>query len=114
MKHKTVFWALLFAALAAVSAGVYLLRAPGGTEAVVYVNGEEYQRIDLSAVAVPYEFTIETEDGYNTVRVSHGAIEVIEADCDEQVCVNQGQITDGAVPIVCLPHRIVIQIEDEG
>ncbi|MCD8117715.1 MAG: NusG domain II-containing protein [Oscillospiraceae bacterium] len=112
MKHKTVFFALLFAALAAISAGVYLLRSPGGTEAVIYVNGEEYQRIDLAAVAIPYEFTIETEYGYNIIRVSHGAIQVTEADCSEQVCVDQGQISDGAVPIVCLPHRIVIQIED--
>lgn len=112
MKHKTLFLALLFAALAVAGAGVYLMRTPGGTVAVLYVDGEEYDRVSLSSVAVPYTITVETEYGVNVVQVSHEGVEVIEADCDEQVCVEQGQITDGAVPIVCLPHRLVIQLEE--
>ena len=112
MKKKTLIWAVLLALLAAASAGIYLLLPKGGTVARVDVSGEEYDAIDLSAVATPYEMTVETEYGYNILRVSHGAIEVIRADCDEQVCVNQGEITDSLVPIVCLPHRMVIQIEE--
>ncbi len=114
MKKKTLFWALLLAVVAAISAGVYLLRQGGGALACIYVDGELYDTIDLSAVAIPYETTVETARGYNTLRVSHGAVEVSRADCDEQVCVNQGAITDSLVPIVCLPHRLVIQIEEKG
>ncbi len=113
MKRKTLFWIVLFAVLAAASAGMYLLRGgAGGTVAAVYVDGELRDRIDLSAAVIPYELTVETEYGYNTLRVSHGAVEVAEADCDEQVCVHQGAIRDSLVPIVCLPHRLVIQIEE--
>lgn len=113
MKQKTLFWALLLGAAAVLAAGVYILRPGGsGTMANIYVDGELVEAVDLSAVAVPYEFTVETEYGYNTVRVSSGAIEVAEADCDEQVCVNQGTITDGFIPITCLPHHMVIQIEE--
>ena len=112
MKKKTLIWAVLLAVLAAASAGIYLLLPKSGTVARIYVDGEEYDSIDLSAVAAPYEVTVETEYGYNILRVSHGAIEVIRADCDEQVCVNQGEITDSLIPIVCLPHRMVIQIEE--
>ena len=111
MKKKTLIWAVLLALLAAASAGLYLL-PKGGTVARIYVGGEEYDAIDLSAVAAPYEVTVETEYGYNILRVSHGAIEVARADCDEQVCVNQGEITDSLIPIVCLPHRMVIEIEE--
>ncbi len=113
MKKKTLIWAVILAAAAAVSAGVYLLRDGGdGAFACIYVDGELYDAVDLSAAAVPYEMTVETEYGCNVLRVSRGAVEVVRADCDEQVCVNQGSITDGLVPIVCLPHHLVIQIEE--
>lgn len=115
MKQKTLFWIVLFALVALLAAGVYLLRSDsgaGGLIAEITVDGELYELVDLSAVAVPYTFTVETEYGYNTIRVSHGAIQVAEADCSEQVCVNQGTVTDGFIPIVCLPHHMVIQIRE--
>lgn len=112
MKRKTVFWIVLFAVLAALGAGTYLLRGGVGRRAEIYVDGALYDTVDLAAVAVPYEFTVETEYGWNTVRVSHGAIEVADADCPNHDCVKQGTISDGALPIVCLPHRLVIRIEE--
>ena len=111
MKQKTLIWLVIFAILAAAGAGVYLFHG-GGTQAVIYVDGQVYDAIDLSSVAVAYERTIETQYGWNTIRVSHGAIAVAEADCPEHDCVRQGEIEDGAIPIVCLPHRLVIQIEE--
>ncbi len=112
MDRKTVVWIVILAVVAAASAGAYIAGGGEGTVAALYIDGELYETIDLSAVVLPYEKTIETEYGWNTVRVSHGAIEVSAADCREQVCVNQGTITDSLVPIVCLPHRLVIQIEE--
>lgn len=111
MKQNALFWIVLFAVLAAACGGYYLLR--GGGDAVVasvYVDGELYDTFDLSAAVIPYEVTVETEYGHNTLRISHGAIEVAESDCSEQVCVRQGTITDSLIPIVCLPHHLVIQI----
>lgn len=113
MKQKALFWVILFLALAAVCAGYIFLR--GGGEAVtasVYYDGELMETYDLSAVVIPYEVRIETELGYNILRVSHGSIEVSESDCSEQVCVEQGAISDDLIPIVCLPHHLVIQIEE--
>ncbi|MBR2716474.1 MAG: NusG domain II-containing protein [Oscillospiraceae bacterium] len=112
MKRKTLFWIVLFALVALAAGGWYVLRPGGGVTAAVYVDGALYDRIDLSAAAIPYEVTVRTEYGFNTLRVSHGAIAVTEADCSEQICVHQGQIRDSLLPIVCLPHHLVIQIED--
>lgn len=36
---------------------------------------------------------------------------MLEADCPDQVCVHAGWLTDSAAPIVCLPHRLVIRLE---
>lgn len=110
MKGKTLFWVVLFGALAALGAGIYLLHGPAGRQAAIYVDGALYRTVDLGAVAEPYSFTVETPDGWNTVQVSPGSIRVTDADCPHQDCVKQGAISDGAIPIVCLPHKLVIRI----
>ena len=114
MDKKTLFWILLFSVLAIAAAGAFFaLKNTGAAEleAQIYLDGELLRTIDLNAVAVPYEFTVETERGVNTVYVEHGAISVRSADCPDQICVRQGRISDSLVPIVCLPHRLVIQIQ---
>lgn len=111
MKSKTWFWIVLFAVLAAAGIGVTLLRG-GGTVANIYVDGELYRSVNLGAVAAPYDIVVTTQYGTNVVHIERGAVSVAQADCDEQICVNQGKITDGLLPIVCLPHHLVIQIEE--
>lgn len=54
---------------------------------------------------------IEYEDGgYNIVEIKDGTIKILEADCPDKTCVNMGTLkTD--LPIVCLPHHLVIKGE---
>ena len=59
-------------------------------------------------------FTLEDGSGANTVQVERGRIRISAADCPDQVCVKQGWISGGAVPIICLPHRLTIEIVDGG
>ena len=112
MKRKTLFWIVLFTVIALAAGGYSMLAGTEGTKASVYVDGELYDTFDLTAAVIPYEVTIRTEKGYNIIRVSHGAIEVAEADCPGQDCVRQGQIRDSLLPIVCLPHKLVIEIDE--
>ena len=110
MKAKVILF-LLLAAVAA-SAAVLLLR--GGTAdgrvARITRDGVLLEEIDLDKVAEPYSFTLEDESGTNTVRVERGRIRVSQADCPDRVCVNRGWISDGTMPIVCLPHKLIIEI----
>lgn len=90
-----------------------LLRHSGmqGTVAVIRVDGEIYEKIDLDTVTVAYDMEIETEFGYNKLHIEHGGISVIDADCRDRICIRQGMVTEAGVPIVCLPHRLTIEIE---
>jgi hypothetical protein len=90
----------------------FVLFAPAGTTAVIYVDGREYRRVDLSKVKEPYVIEIETVYGRNTVLVEPGAISVSYADCPDKICVHQGRLTGAGIPIVCMPHRLVIEIID--
>lgn len=56
------------------------------------------------------EFIIECAGGYNTVMVKDGAVMISDADCPDRICVKTGSISGGAVPIVCLPHRLEIRV----
>ena len=68
----------------------------------------------LDEVEESYSFVVEDEEGSNTILVEPGRIRVSEADCPDQVCVNQGFISDGTVPVVCLPHKLMIEIVGGG
>ncbi len=106
----------MFSALFILGCGVFLwLKNTGdaGSVADIWLDGELIESIDLNAVTIPYEFEVSSEYGSNVIHVSHGTIAVTEADCPDQICVAQGAIADSAIPIVCMPHRLVIEIRGE-
>jgi hypothetical protein len=108
---KTGFWVAVIGVILVCSLLPLLLLGGSGEGGMarILVHGEELHTVDLASSATT--FTVEGEDGgRNVVAVEHGRIRVTEADCPDQVCVRQGWIRDGATPIVCLPHGLVIEI----
>jgi hypothetical protein len=115
-KHAKIVLILLLLA-AAISAGFLLLRQKEENHPVarITLDGEVWEEIDLSAVKAPYTLQVEGKDGLtNTILVEPGQIQVQRADCPDQICVHQGVISDGTVPIVCLPNKLIIQIVGGG
>lgn len=78
-----------------------------GVSAVVTQNGKEVRRIDLS---IDQEITITEEHGYNTLLIRSGEISVSDADCGDHTCIHTGTISHKGEQIVCLPHKLVIEI----
>lgn len=115
-KSAKVILALLVV-IAAASAAFLLLR-PGDTAhpvAQITLDGEVIDEIDLTKVAEPRSITVEGKTGLtNTILVEPGRIRVDHADCPDQICVNQGFISDSTAPIVCLPNKLIIQITGGG
>ena len=112
MKKKSLLWGLLLALI--VLAGLLLYGKLGrgeGMVAIVSVNGEVLERIDLSKVREAYDLDVATEFGRNIVHVEPGAISVTHADCPDQICVMQGRLSGSGIPIICMPNRLVISIE---
>lgn len=112
------FWLILLALLMVLSAIAALLfsrRTAPGVTATVYLDGVEVEQIDLTRVQENYTFSLTGKSGLtNLVEVSPGSIRVREADCPDQICVHQGWISTGAIPIVCLPNALVIEITGES
>ena len=98
----------------AVAASVYIWTRPAkGKVAKIYVDGELMREVDLNKVTMQERFTVSTQRGENVVLIEPERICVESADCPDQVCVHAGWLSDSAAPIVCLPHRLVIELGGE-
>ena len=82
---------------------------------VVYIfrNGVQIERLHLSAVTEPYSFPVESGSEINIIEVENGRIRIAEANCPDGLCVRQGWISGGAIPIVCLPHQLIIRFDSD-
>ncbi len=110
---KTRTWILLFSSLALLCVAAILLLngVRGAAVSEIVRNGEVVRRIDLSRVIAAETFTIEDGDGgYNVITVEPGRIRVEEANCPNRVCVRYGWLSKSRIPILCIPHKLMIRI----
>lgn len=54
--------------------------------------------------------TIEGEGGNNTLTINGGKAVMSDADCPDKICVSHKPISKTGETIVCLPHKIVVEI----
>lgn len=57
---------------------------------------------------------VTTDLGTNLIEIKDGRVCVEEADCPNQDCVHQGWIDAAGEQIVCLPHKLTVDIVDES
>lgn len=107
---KTKTWVLLFGAVILACVGMMIPGEENPATAKVYQNGVCIRTIDLTDP--PFTFTVEGEHGANTIEVEPGRVRVTKADCPDKTCVHMGWSSQS--PIVCLPHRLVIEFEGGG
>ena len=78
--------------------------------AVVTIDDVEYGRFPL---VVDTEERIEVPDGsYNLLVIQDGKADVTEASCPDGICVNHRAISKQGQSIVCLPNKVVVEIEN--
>lgn len=82
-----------------------------GIYAEVTIDGELYKRIPLTAHHGHDEMDIHTKYGNNTVVVEDETIAITDADCPDRICVSMGKASKPGNIIVCLPHKLVIEVK---
>ncbi len=110
---KTRTWILLFGVFAVLCAAAILWMNgfSKGSVAEIVQNGVTVRRIDLSRVTAAETFTVEDgEGGYNVITVEPGRIAVSDANCRDRVCVHYGWLSKSRIPILCIPHKLMIRI----
>lgn len=111
--NKAAKWLVAALGLALLGSGAWIMvgqKAAGDPHVVIEVDGEIYADYDMDEVKgiIP----ISTPNGgENRVWVQEDLVFMDSANCPDQTCVKQGVIKDGTVPIVCLPHKVIVRIE---
>ena len=82
-----------------------------GSFAVIKIDGKETGRYPLS---VDTEVIIETgDDGRNTLVIEDNKAFMKDANCPDKICEGHSKISYKGETIVCLPHKVVIEIVTE-
>ena len=84
--------------------------AQGATAVITDADKKTYEMpLDKDAT-----ITVTTDLGTNVIEVKDGRVRAKEANCPNQDCVHQGWIGKPGQQIVCLPHKLTVDIVDEG
>lgn len=115
MKNMKI-WLVLFAVIlaAGVIGSVFVLQKPESSIVEIVQDGKVLYQLDLSEYKGTETIEIEYNGGRNTVLIENGQICMSHADCPDQTCVKMGWLKSSALPIVCLPHHLVIQYAESS
>ena len=108
MKKKEM---IFFTVLLIVAVVFYIITSKSNTEhntITVSIDGTVYKEFDLYQ---NQNYTIQTEQGYNVLQIQNHKATIIEADCPDQLCVQQKAVSHKGELIVCLPHKMVIEVK---
>lgn len=78
-------------------------------EAVITVDGEVIETIDLATVDGKRLIELDTEPKV-TLAVENGAIYFEESACEDKLCVNCGKLSRKGDTAVCLPAKTVVTV----
>lgn len=88
---------------------IFRLNARTGMNVNISVNGKLVESFSLDK---DREYKVTTDSGENLVVISDGAVSVTEADCPDKVCVKHSEISNVGETIICLPHKLVVEIAE--
>lgn len=75
----------------------------------ISIDNELYREITL--VDGTHEtITVDNAYGYNLIQLNDQKVWIEDADCPDKLCVLNGAITNPGEILVCLPHKLVVEI----
>lgn len=112
MKYKIIGGIIAAVFLIGMIGSVIVMTAQPKNTVRIVSDGEVLYTIDLAA-AEDATLTIESSGHYNIVEIKDRQIRVKDADCPDKTCVRMGWLSSSSMPIVCLPHKLVIEFTDD-
>ena len=86
---------------------IVFLTSGAGAQVRVRVDGAVVGTFPLSEET---EYEIAGIGGYNRLVIEGGEAYLEEADCPDGLCVGMGKISRSGQSIICLPHKVVVDI----
>lgn len=110
-KKELLVFAIIIIVIVIVAVFIYGPQRDRGSEVVITIDGEEYGRYPLNKnVEIPIKVDGKTT---NHLIIQDGTADMISAECPDQTCVNMKEISLDGETIVCLPNKVVIEVESD-
>ena len=78
---------------------------------VISADGETVHEMELKNDHVREVYEYEDEQGHRNVIVRESEkVFISEANCSDYLCVQQGEISEAGETIVCLPHKVLVEV----
>ena len=81
--------------------------------AIIQVDGKIHKKIGLSNVKKSEKVNLNLPNGKNTLLIKNNSIQMKSANCNDALCVKQGNISKVGQTIICLPHKLIIEIKGD-
>lgn len=107
-KTDILFLAVLMLVGIAITIWIFFPRQGNATHLEVRQNGSVIMTLPLDTDT---EQTITDKNGgTNRFRIENRSVIMLDADCGDHTCIHTGRISRSGESIVCLPHRLALQI----
>ena len=113
MKNKAFLIVIIVILFIGITGSVLVLTSPQKSRVRVLSDQQEVYAADLNT-AEDTTFDVSFEGHVNTIEVRDHQIRVLSADCPDQTCVHMGWLKSASMPIVCLPHKLVVEFTDDS
>ncbi len=81
----------------------------GSKEVNVYVDGDLYGTYSIDT---DDDIDIDSKYGHNRLSIKDNKVRMTDSDCDNNSCINMGEISYSYESIICIPNRVVVEISD--
>ncbi len=111
MNKKDIILVLIILTAAGIIYTFTFFFSKDGAIVQVYVDGTLKESFSLNEEK---DILLEGyQGGTNRLIIHNGKASIVEADCPDHLCVKQAAIYKNGESIICLPHRLVIQITND-
>ena len=112
MKNRKIMIAVLLVFAVSLCMSVLILRRSEKHKIEIVQDGTVLYVFDPDRTE-DREIRISSADGgYNLVVIKDGTVCISEADCPDQTCVRMGELKSDYLPIVCLPHKLIVRFAE--
>ncbi|MEE3440121.1 NusG domain II-containing protein, partial [Ruminococcus sp.] len=110
MKKRDIILVVSLLVVAGIVFLIFNINNKSGKTVVITENGSTYGTYSLSENKV---IDIKTDLGHNKVVIKDSKVHMEEADCPDKYCVDKGEISKTNESLICLPHKLVVEITDD-
>ncbi len=111
---KSDIFLIIFFIIIAISLNFILLKSfeeidVDNANVVITIDGDVKYKLDLNK---DEQYEIVNKEQKNIVRIKNGSAKMMDANCSDGLCLYQSEISYGNESIICLPHKLIVTIEN--